>query len=111
MSKIFYDHLVEIEQIKITLLKNGVVAEHLDEMILIIDEHIHHRVLDLILQHLPTDKHESFLKDMYSRPHDPKLIDYLKKAAHPEIESHIKNVVLSIVDEVLREIKRSKKVR
>lgn len=108
MSKIFYDHLVAREEVTAELDKTEISLEERTELVSIIDETLHHHVLNTILAHLPAEKHEEFLKKFHQAPHDEKLLDYLKKEAKLDIEEKIREDTKKVKAELLAEIKRAK---
>ena len=85
MSKIFYDHLILIEEIIPQL--EPLDSESRDELIGIIDATFHHQILDLILTHLPKIHHEDFLTRFHSTPHDEALLDYLEARIDKNIKT------------------------
>jgi hypothetical protein len=107
MAKLFYDHLVVREEIDIELDKFAIDAEEKAELIELIDQTLHHHVLNVIFNHLPKDKHPEFVKKLHGSPCDLELIDYLKIYAHPEIESKIRDQAAKIKKEIMGEIKKS----
>lgn len=109
MTKIFYDHLIKFEEITEELGRYELDAVEMEEIIRIADETIHINVLDVILTHLPKEKHEEFLIKFHDRPSDVTLIEYLEKEAHPEIQKKIAEVAQKVKEEIKAEIKRSKK--
>ena len=62
MSKLFYDHLVNIEEIIIVLSEYDISEDDRQQILSTIDETIHHHVLDIIFTHLPREHHEEFLE-------------------------------------------------
>ncbi len=107
MSKIFYDHLVIREEIDCELNNYRLDPEEKEELIDIIDQTLHHHVLNIILNHLPADKHREFISGLKTDPGSDKLMEYLQ--AHcPEIESEIKKHTHQVKQEILAEIKKSK---
>lgn len=106
MSKIFYDHLIIIEEVEGVL--RGVEPEEKEELHRLIDEMIHHRVLGCILDHLPRKHHEEFLDRFHQAPYDESLINYLqlKTAKEIDIEAKIKEEVGKLKKELLAEIKK-----
>lgn len=109
MSKIFYDHLVQIEEIYLELDKHDLPKENRDELASLIDETTHHRILDTILTHLPQEKHQTFLEKFHASPHDQKLLTYLKSEIAADIEEKIKTEGRKLKAELLAEIKRAKR--
>lgn len=107
MSKIFYDHLIGLEEISLKLKGYNLQKEEYDELIGIAGETLHHHVLNIILTHLPKEKHEIFLETFYLAPHDPKLMDFLKNEGLIEIEEKISTGIKKIRTEILNEIART----
>jgi hypothetical protein len=107
MSKIFYDHLVIREEIDFELNRYHISAVEKDEIIDIIDQTLHHHILNVILNYLPKDKHDEFITKFHSSPGDETLIEYLKIHAHPEIETEIKKQAAKVKKEILADIKKS----
>ena len=109
MQKIFYDHLVMREEIVEELGRYKIDAVELDELIQLANETLHHHVLDVILTHLPKEKHEEFLTKFHQAPHDEKLLEYLRVETGIDIEGKIKERAQIAKKELLAEIKRSRK--
>lgn len=108
MTKIFYDHLTISEEITVELDKYKLDHQEREEIIQLVDENIHHRVLDIILTHLPKEKHHDFLTKFHSAPHDSNLLAYLKKEVE-NIEEFIICEAKKVKAEILREFKRAQK--
>ncbi|KKR86418.1 MAG: hypothetical protein UU34_C0015G0013 [Candidatus Curtissbacteria bacterium GW2011_GWA1_41_11] len=100
MSKVFYDHLVGIENI--TALVDQDMAD-------LIDNTMHHHILDEILTHLPVEHHKTFLERLAHAPHDPGILIFIQEVTVIDIEKAIKNRAKSVKKELLRDIKSSRK--
>ena len=77
MSKIFYDHLIEFEEIKTNI---GLITENFEEkedLWNLVDEFINHKVLITILTNLDIEYHDEFLLMFLDKPYDVGIIDYL----------------------------------
>lgn len=109
MAKIFYDHLVEIEEVFIELDKFELTKEEKEEFVALIDETLHQQLLNVILSNLPTELQEMFLDQFYKAPYRPELLDFVKEKATIDIEKTIREEALKIKKEILADIKRSKK--
>ena len=109
MTKIFYDHLTVIEEVTSAFDKYSVPAEEREELEKLIDQTVHHEVLNTILTNLPKEKHEEFLTKFHAAPHDKELLEYLKKEIKIDIEKEISLQAKRIKKELLEEIKRAKK--
>ena len=107
MSKIFYDHLVIREEIDFELNRFQIDPEEQEELINLIDQTLHHHILNIILNHLPKEKHPEFITRLHADPNDGTLIDYLKTHAHPEIEAEIRKQAVKIKKEILADLKKS----
>lgn len=105
MTKIFYDHLVLREEVTIELDKYAVRAEEKEELIQLVDETLHHQILNTILTHLPKEKHREFLEKFHQAPHDKSLLEYIKN-----FEEEIIKTAEKIKSELLLEIKRTTKL-
>ena len=80
-----------------------------EEILQLVDENIHHQVLNAILKKLPNEKHEEFLLALYHRPTDKNLLEELKKDIE-NIEEIITQEVTKVKAEILTEIKRGIKI-
>jgi radical SAM superfamily enzyme len=109
MAKLFYDHLIKIEEVSEELGKYRLTAVEREEILNTIDEHIHHRVLDVILQKLPREKHEVFLHQLHDGPQKLELLEELKKEIK-DLEKLIGQEGEKIKKEILAEIKRAQKM-
>ncbi len=109
MAKIFYDHLILIEEISTELEQYSLSADEKEELLRLADEALHHHVLETILTHLPEEKHEKFLTAFHKTPYDRKLLDYLKKEIEEDIEEKIRAEAAKVKKEILAEIRRAKK--
>lgn len=76
-AKLFYDHLVIIEEIVAVLDEHKMKANEKEKMLALIDRTLEHEILDVIFTYLPRGRHEEFLKMFHAAPHDPKLLTYL----------------------------------
>lgn len=108
MSKIFYDRFIILEEIEVELDNLGLEAEERQELDQLIDEMVHHRVLDRILTHLPKEHHTEFLDRFHRAPYDESLIDYLNEKVERSVEEHVREEIGQLKKEILEDIKLSK---
>lgn len=108
MAQLFYDHLVDIGKIRIELDKYSLTIVEREEILNIISEHIHHRLLDIVLKKLPKNKHQQFLHQLHHQPHDKRLLKALKTEID-DLERSLKKEIEKIKKDILLEIKRSQK--
>lgn len=102
--KIFYDHLIEFEEIEQVFDSFELDQIERDELIRVTEETVHIRVLDLVLKFLPKTKHEIFLTKFHQAPDDEKLMEMLIIEADVNIETHIRNEAKKVKGEILKEI-------
>lgn len=100
MNKIFYDHLIGIDEL--TALVDRELAD-------LIDNTMHHHILDEILTHLPVEHHKLFLERLAQSPHDPGLLIFIQEVTVIDIEEAIRKRAKSVKKELLKEIKSSRK--
>lgn len=111
MSKLFYDHLILLDEIDSLLDKHGVDADQRHGLVALIDETLHHHTLAVILDHLPEAHHDKFLASFASAPHDPQLLTFLKERIKIDIEAAIKDQARTIKSEIIAEIGKLKQPR
>lgn len=109
MSKIFYDHLVVFEDIDKEIKQAAKTPEEREELWQLVDEIVHHKVLEKILDELPKKNHEEFLGMFEETPYDNSLMDYLNKKVKGNIEEIIKQEIGSLAFELLDEIRGQEK--
>jgi len=106
MSKLFYDHLIVINEVHDTLLALKMSDEDHFQTLEVIDETVHHHVLDIILTHLPKEHHESFLERITKAPHDKTILKFLNEKSKVAIEDEITKAIKSLKAELLELIKQ-----
>lgn len=109
MIKIFYDHLVLIEEVVSEIEAWPIEEKEKGELISLVDQTLHQHTLDVILTHLPQDKHAHFLSRFKEAPHDPALLTFLKTEITIDIETEIRKRAQTVKKEILAEIKKAKK--
>lgn len=112
MSKLFFDHLIVFDEIELIIKKNTQTVEEKEELWELIDEMVHHKVLEVILDRLPRGSHEEFLELFHQRPHDETtIIGYLKRKINENVEEILKQELGSFAFDLLEEIKAGKMKR
>lgn len=108
MSKIWYDHLVLHEEVTVELDRYKLAPEEKTEIVNLIDQVLHHHVLNVILSHLPKEHHQAFISDFIQDPGSTKLLEFVKSRVTVDIESEIKKQADRIKKDILRDIQKSK---
>lgn len=108
MTRVFYDHLVLIQDVILELDVHDLDLEEREELLDLIDQTIHHSMLDLILTHLPSDRHSEFITKFQTAPYDLALLDYLKVYV-PDIDVKITTHAQKIKNDLRSEIHKARR--
>ena len=108
MSKLYYDHLVILEEVEAEINKTARTLEEKEELWKIIDEILHHRVMEKVLDKLPRAHHEELLDKFHRAPHDESLIDYLTQMIGENVEELIRQEIGELAYELLQEVRNKK---
>lgn len=114
MSKIFYDHLVVLEEVESKINDISETTEEKQELWELVDRIVNHRVMIAILDRLPLEFHEEFLNFFNEGPHKDSHIDYLNSRSEftedeEKIEEVIEKETKLLEKELLAEINSLKK--
>lgn len=107
MSKIFYDHLVDLEHIETRIKKIAKTAGEREELYKLIDDIVNHRVLGSIFRELPEKHHKEFVGELKKRPHDIRLLKYIQERVTRDVKEFIKYEIHSLSTELLQIISDS----
>ncbi len=108
MSKLFYDHLIVIEEVIIVFEEHELSKEDQKELLHLIDETLEHEILNLILTHLPKELHEPFFAKLARAPHDPNILTYLQDHMPINVTEAILIQANTVKRGVIKQIKASK---
>lgn len=108
MSKLFYDHLLTLDEVESEIKRNASSKEEQEEYWRLVDDVIGSTVIEKILDKLPRENHDEFLAMLYKSPHDEELIfGYLRGKAGKNIEEVLKQELKDMKSDILKEIKLS----
>jgi hypothetical protein len=102
MKKQFYSHIINIESLVAHLETLTLSDAEKAELLSIIDSHIHHTILDLILSELSEEEKKVFLMHMTDEQHD-KVWELINNKVD-NIEDKIKNAVDDVKTELQKDI-------
>lgn len=102
-AKPFYHQWIKTERIYCHVQKAGLKKQEEEEIWTLIEETIHTRAIDAVLEKLPMEKHEEFLEKFRQKPDDSALFDYLREHAK-DIDNHFKKVFQSLEEEIIKDI-------
>lgn len=105
MSKLFFDHLLSLEEVEKEINKVSSTKEEKEELWVIVDEIVQHRVVGCILGKLPEKDHPEFLERFHQAPHDENIISFLVEKIGENIEEIIRQEIGGIAYELLAEIR------
>lgn len=105
MSNIFYDHLIVFEEIDFVIKNLTRESEEKEELWKLIDEMTHHSVMICILEKLPRKYHFDFIEKFHNTPYDIGLIKYLNEKAGTNIEKVLKDRIINLEKEILKELR------
>ena len=109
MSKLFFDHLLDLDKLDKHIKKVTKSSEEREELWLLVDEIVHHKALGCILDKLPRDSHEEFLTLFHKSPHNQDLLfGYLRNKIGENIEELLSQELGIMSDEILGEIQNPK---
>ena len=86
MSKLYYDHILVLDDIEEHIHVVAESPEEKEELWQLVDEIIHHEMMGCVLGHLHEDHHKEFLDKFHEAPHDEELIVYINERVDGDIE-------------------------
>lgn len=105
MNKLFFDDLLKLDDLEKGINKYAGSTEEKHELWGLVDDLIHTRVLEKILDHLPEDSHSEFLTIYHECPHDEVVIfAYLNKKTGKNMEGVLKMELEELGREILKEL-------
>ncbi|KKQ96113.1 MAG: hypothetical protein UT23_C0041G0008 [Candidatus Woesebacteria bacterium GW2011_GWA1_39_12] len=94
MSKLYYDHLIVLDEVEAVIKRAAKTQEEKEELWKVVDETLHHRVMGKVLDKLPREHHEEFLDKFHASPHD--------------VEELIRQEIGNLAYELLQDLKKKK---
>ena len=105
MSKIFYDRLIVFEEVEAEIKNIAKTSEEKEELWSEIDEIIHHKLMGCVLEKLPHEHHNEFMKKFEKSPDDEGLFTFLNEKVGEDIEEFLKIETEKLKTELLQLIK------
>lgn len=104
----FYSHLIKMESLIQKLDQLDLEDDHKIHLGHLIDSHIHHAILDLILSELSDADKIIFIEKLKENPEDPKIIEFLNGKID-RIEDKIQLATQQLKEELHKDIKEAKR--
>ena len=106
MSKLFFDHLIYLEEVEIEIKKSASSKEEREELWALVDEIVNHKVLEKVLDKIPRESHEEFLELFHKCPHDEGVIfGYLRSKTGKDVDKELKHELEDVTSDILRELR------
>jgi hypothetical protein len=114
MSRIFFDHLVILDEVESEIKSIAESPDEKEELWKLVDDIVQHRVIITILDKLPISYHEEFLTRFHEAPHHEGHLGYLDDKIQSDeevgdVSAIIKREIDSLREELLKEIKSLKR--
>ena len=102
MSKLFYDNLLDFSDLKRDIDDICQSRDEREELWKLVDEIIHFRVLNKILDSLEIKHHPEFIEYYHKKPHDEMIHVYLKERIGDKYGEVITSELLIIKNDLRR---------
>ncbi|KKT35283.1 MAG: hypothetical protein UW26_C0012G0006 [Candidatus Collierbacteria bacterium GW2011_GWF1_44_12] len=103
MSILFYDHLINKEEVIILIESTDEPENHKSRAKQLVDDIIHQEIINFILDKLEEPKHKTFLYLIEERPYDPEIIIFLQEHVSPTIDRELQEFASSLIEEIKRD--------
>lgn len=103
MSILFYDHLVNKEEIFLLIDSHDEAENQKNRARQLVDDIIHHEIINFILEKLSQSKHKTFLTLVEERPYDPEIILFLQDHIHPAIENDLEQYMKTVIEQIKKD--------
>lgn len=105
-QKPFYHRYVQVDQIYVHIQKMKLKPEEEKKAWDLVEEIIHARFIDAVLDKLPAHKHETFLEKFAQKGEDKELLDFLETEIK-EIHTHLQQTWVDLEKEITQDILES----
>ncbi len=102
MKKFFYNHLIEIDTIVVELEALDLTKEEKEELLMLAENNIHHRVIDVVLSELEEGDKKVFLALVLGGDHNEiwKMLSFKVVDAEEKIRKAAKELKAKILDDI-----------
>ena len=104
MPIIFYDHLVNKQQVLIIIDQAKGEDNHKSKIRQLVDDILHQGIVEFILSKLGSKHHQTFLDQLHHAPYNPEILDYLKEKVANDIEEQIQAKADQLIKKVRKDL-------
>jgi len=108
MAALFLDRLIEIEEVIAVIDSHDLDPQERDELVHLVDEILHHHLLNLILNHLPKEHHSDFISRLHADPSSTDHLEFLRARVTIDLESEIRSHAARIKKDLLSEVHKAR---
>lgn len=101
MSILFFDKLIVLDKLDLHIKKKYESNEERQELWLLVEEIIHHKVMGCCLDHLPKEHHNEFLDLFHKSPYDENLLKFLSDKTKKDMKKIIKDEIKMLTKDLL----------
>lgn len=109
MAKLFYDHLIIIEEVISVLDSYNLSSIEREQILDLIDQTMQQEILATVLSNIPKQHHELFLSYLHVAPQDKKIIEFVREKGGDNIEKQILKTANRVKKKILKEIRSAGK--
>lgn len=104
MSIIFYDHLVNKQEILVLIDQAEGEDNHKNKIKQLTDDVLHQGIVEFLLSRLKPKHHQTFLHQLHHAPYNPEILDYLKEKIAQDIEEQIQATADKLIQKVRKDL-------
>lgn len=104
MPIIFYDHLINKQQILIIVDQSESQDNYKNKIKLLVDDILHQGIVEFILSKLKSKHHQTFLHQLHQAPYNPEILDYLKEKIANDIEEQIQARADQLIQKIRQDL-------
>lgn len=104
MSHVYYDSLLDLEPVEQAINSLATTATEKHKLWHIVDEMVHHSVLDCVLDNLDEAHHQEYLSLFATAPQDEHILAYLGEHIEQDISQLIRDRIARLVTEILADL-------
>ncbi|MBU1200697.1 hypothetical protein KJ953_04190 [Patescibacteria group bacterium] len=104
MSIIFYDHLINKQEILVLIDQAEGEDNHKSKIKQLVDDILHQGIVDFALNKLKPKHHQTFLSHLHNAPYDPEILDYLKEKIAQDIEEQVQNYADQLIKKIRHDL-------